>query len=116
MIKSLPLRIPMPAGICSWCFENSLMTHSLSAGSPVLVSYCIHQQAGGVIQWNLPEMRWIIFTPVDQAGWKHFITEAICDVIEADWINLFDEQTAPLDPSDKTKVIDIDRWRVLRRR
>jgi hypothetical protein len=85
-------KVPAPGGICEQCLDDPNKTYPLCAGSTVLVSYCSHNNTGGFIQRDLPEMRWTMFSPVGQPEWSLFIKEAICDVIEADHMHLLDKE------------------------
>jgi hypothetical protein len=84
--------VPVPGGICNKCLNDPGHTHELSEESSVLVSYCPHNNSGGFIQRDLPEMRWTIFAPVGRDEWGEFIKGPICDVIEADHMHLLDKE------------------------
>jgi hypothetical protein len=84
--------VPKPGGICEKCLCSPLACHPLCDGSPVLVAYCRHNRTGGFIQPSLPEARWTMFSPVDEPEWRLFISEPICDVIEADHMHLMDKE------------------------
>jgi hypothetical protein len=81
--------VPTPGGICNDCLNDPTTTRPLYTGSPVLIGYCPHHQAGGFIQCDRPEMRWTIFAPVEEEVWQRFTEEAIYDVMEADHMHLF---------------------------
>jgi len=102
-MKNDPKKAPVPGGVCGHCFDDPAKTHPLCTDSPVLVAYCQHNQTGGFIQRDLPEMRWTMFSPVGQSEWDFFIKDAICDVIEADHMHLMDKENHYCTCADFTK-------------
>ena len=83
-------KVPPPVGICDTCLNDCNATYPLCEDSTVLVSYCRHHQTGGFIQMGLEEVRWTMFSPVQENAWRWFIEDAICDVIEQDPMHVFD--------------------------